>query len=201
MRSRFWASGACEVFDRGIGSSRLGCQPSAGCLYRRSSTKVRPAGFSLQAWLGSTPMVQAVSIRRTTGSILGSLLAVALAAPAARAASRVYWANYTANKISYANLDGSGGGDTSISGGTVNGPIGVTFDPANGRLYWANYGANKISYANLDGSGGGDRRRAARRSARPRGFQSTRPPAASTGPIKPGTKSPTQTSTAPVEVT
>ena len=41
----------------------------------------------------------------------------------------------------------------------VNGPMGLTIDPAHGRIYWANWANHigmTISYANLDGSGGGD---------------------------------------------
>ena len=72
----------------------------------------------------------------------------------ARAADRVYWANYSGNKISFANLDGSGGGDLATAGATVSNPFGVGVDLATGRIYWASYAASKISFANLDGSGG-----------------------------------------------
>jgi len=93
--------------------------------------------------------------------LLGALATVvasaAAFASAARAADRVYWANLGADKISFANLDGSGGGgDLSTGGATVSGPIGVAIDPAAGRIYWANTGTDAISFANLDGSGGGD---------------------------------------------
>jgi DNA-binding beta-propeller fold protein YncE len=69
---------------------------------------------------------------------------------------RVYWTNGPGNEISFANLDGSGGGDLSTGAATVNDPSGTALDPAGGRIYWANFSGNKISYANLDGSGGGD---------------------------------------------
>src|SRR5436309_1032098 len=72
------------------------------------------------------------------------------------AAGRIYWANYNANKISFANLNGSGGGDLNTGAATVNYPTGVAIDSASGRIYWANNGAGTISFANLDGSGGGD---------------------------------------------
>src|SRR4051794_20391222 len=84
------------------------------------------------------------------------LLALA-AAPAALGADRIYWGNGTTGTISYANLDGSGGGgELNLSGATPNEPRGVVIDSAAGRIYWANQGNNTISYANLDGSGGGD---------------------------------------------
>ena len=79
-------------------------------------------------------------------------------APAALGANAVYWANSNANAntISFANLDGSGGGDLATTGATVSDPTGVAVDPAAGWVYWADQSANKISFANLDGSGGGD---------------------------------------------
>ena len=78
------------------------------------------------------------------------------AAPAALAANAVYWDNSNANTISFANLDGSGGGDLTTTGATVSDPTGVALDPAAGLVYWADQSANKISFANVDGSGGGD---------------------------------------------
>lgn len=75
------------------------------------------------------------------------------------AAGKIYWANYgvgPGSKISWANLDGSGGGDLNTGAATVSGPEGVVVDHAAGKIYWANGSGNKISWANLDGSGGGD---------------------------------------------
>lgn len=84
------------------------------------------------------------------------------------ATGTMYWANFGSsinycsgplaggNTISYAHLDGTGGGTLNTNGATVSGPDGVAIDPAAGRLYWANDHANTISYASLDGSGGHD---------------------------------------------
>jgi len=73
------------------------------------------------------------------------------------AAGKIYWSNDAANKISFANLDGSGsGGDLNTGVATVSNPLGVAIDTAAGKIFWANDGAAKISFANLDGSGGGD---------------------------------------------
>ena len=60
-------------------------------------------------------------------------------------------------QIAFANLNGSGGGNLSTSGATVESPAGAAIDLSTGRVYWANYGskAKPIAYANLDGSGGG----------------------------------------------
>jgi hypothetical protein len=97
---------------------------------------------------------------RLSAAILG-LLAVlaasALGASSANGADRVYWANFATDKISYANLDGSGGVlDLNPGGATVDEPTGVAIDPVAGRVYWANHTGGKISWANLDGSGGED---------------------------------------------
>ena len=88
-------------------------------------------------------------------SLIGAVLLVLATAPAAFGADRAYWANGN-DTISYANLDGSGGGgQLNLSGATPSGPRGVAVDPVAGRIYWANQGNDTISYANLDGSGGG----------------------------------------------
>src|SRR3954451_17803425 len=95
------------------------------------------------------------------GRWIGVLLAVVgllalAAAPVAFGADRIYWGNGGNDTISYANLDGSGGGgQLNLSGATPSGPRGVVIDAAAGRIYWANQGNNTISYANLDGSGHG----------------------------------------------
>jgi hypothetical protein len=87
---------------------------------------------------------------------IAAALAIALVppAPAASAASRVYWTDNT-NQISFAGLDGSGGGILSLSGGTLNRPRGVAIDSAGGRIFWVNE-AGGVFFANLDGSGGGE---------------------------------------------
>jgi hypothetical protein len=83
------------------------------------------------------------------------LLAFATA-PAALGADRIFWGNGGNDTISYANVDGSGGGgQLNLTGATPNEPRGVAIDAAAGRIYWANQASNTISYANLDGSGGG----------------------------------------------
>ena len=70
---------------------------------------------------------------------------------------RIYWGNANPeNKISYANLDGSGGADLNTAGATVNNPHGVAIDPVANRIYWANVFVGVISYANLNGTGGGN---------------------------------------------
>jgi len=85
--------------------------------------------------------------------IAAAVLAFA-SAPAALGSDRIYWGNGN-DTISWANLDGSGGGPLNITGATPSGPRGVAIDAAAGRIYWANQANNTISYANLDGSGGG----------------------------------------------
>jgi DNA-binding beta-propeller fold protein YncE len=77
----------------------------------------------------------------------------------AAAADRVYWANAggsPASKISFANLDGSGGGELGTGGAPpACCPFGTAIDAAAGRIYWGSDDVNGVSFANLDGSGGG----------------------------------------------
>jgi DNA-binding beta-propeller fold protein YncE len=80
-----------------------------------------------------------------------------------RAQNRLYYGNFHNNgmpdpgdTISYANLDGSGGGDLSTPGATRSDPHGIAIDPTTNRIYWPNFAADSISYAQLDGSGGTD---------------------------------------------
>jgi DNA-binding beta-propeller fold protein YncE len=94
---------------------------------------------------------------RRIGVLLVAAVLIALAsAPAALGADRIYWGNGGTDTISYANLDGSGGGgELNLSGATPSSPRGIAIDRPAGRIYWANQGNDTISYANLDGSGGG----------------------------------------------
>ena len=71
------------------------------------------------------------------------------------AAGRIYSANFAGGKISYANLDGSGGGDIDTSGMFVSSPLGVAIDAAAGNVYWPEYNFKWIGFARLGGGGGG----------------------------------------------
>ena len=72
-------------------------------------------------------------------------------------ANRIYWANNVGSTISYARLDGSGGGaDLNTTGATISSPVGPSVDPAGGKVYWTNFGSNTVSFAKIDGTGGGD---------------------------------------------
>jgi hypothetical protein len=75
------------------------------------------------------------------------------------ATGRLYISNFgstgVSNLISWANLDGSGGGGFQTGNATVSGAHGVAIDPVTRRLYWVNAHVDLISWANLDGSGAG----------------------------------------------
>jgi hypothetical protein len=102
--------------------------------------------MTVQAWRG----------RRMGVLLIAAGLLVLASAPAAFGVDRVYWGNGATDTISYANLDGSGGGgELGTSGATPDEPRGVVIDSAAGRIYWANQNSATISYANLDGSGSG----------------------------------------------
>ena len=78
-----------------------------------------------------------------------------------RGGGKVYWtrpgASPAEGRVSFANLDGSGGGgDLNTTGATVNRPNAAAVYPAAGKIYWANELGNRISFANLNNTGGGD---------------------------------------------
>ena len=97
--------------------------------------------------------------RATVSWAAAVLVGAACFASPARGADRIYWANSPStpadHSISFAKLDGTGGGNVTTTGATLDGPYGVGLDPAAGRVYWVNTNANRISFARLDGSGGG----------------------------------------------
>lgn len=71
--------------------------------------------------------------------------------------ARIYWSNNSgAFPISYANLDGSGGGgNLNVAGGNTTGMRGVAIDPTARRIYWAEEESpGSSSYADLGGAGG-----------------------------------------------
>src|SRR5213592_1349765 len=94
---------------------------------------------------------------RRIGVLLAAVGLLALAAaPAAFGADRVYWGNGGNDTISYANLDGSGGGgQLNLSGAIPRGPRGSVVGAAGGRIYWRDTGNATISCGSLDGSSGG----------------------------------------------
>ena len=70
-----------------------------------------------------------------------------------RAAGKIYWANYSANSIRVANLDGTGVAATLFAEPPGSGPSGVVIDRAAGKIYWTNQDSDQVRIANLDGSG------------------------------------------------
>jgi 6-phosphogluconolactonase (cycloisomerase 2 family) len=84
------------------------------------------------------------------------VLAGLLGPASAHAADQVYWTNVVNGTISFARLDGTGGGgQLNTMGATASSTSGVALDAAAGKIYWANLGNNTISFARLDGTGGG----------------------------------------------
>jgi hypothetical protein len=93
--------------------------------------------------------------------VLAALIPLGLTARA-QASELVYWDNFGAAppSISFANIDGSGGGPLNLSGIQIAGPEGMTYDSATGRLYIASVDGGpeekgQIVYVNVDGSGAG----------------------------------------------
>jgi hypothetical protein len=99
---------------------------------------------------------------------LGCFLLLACLASSARADDRVYWANdgpNDAGRISFADLDNSGGGDLITTGPEPGHARGLAMDVAAGRVYFTLPGDSlpgevpngQIVYASLDNTGGGGR--------------------------------------------
>lgn len=98
-------------------------------------------------------------VSATIALVLFALLALATRA---QSAELVYWNNYGLNpqSISYANIDGSGGGALNLAGVDLKGPEGMAIDTVTNRLFVVSGtgGPDKkgqILFANLDGSGAG----------------------------------------------
>ena len=76
-----------------------------------------------------------------TGLVASSLILACLAS-AASAADRVYWTNggCDGNRIAFANLNGSGGGNLGTAGAAIRQPRGMAINMATGKVYWTNRG-------------------------------------------------------------
>ena len=100
--------------------------------------------------------VESVSGETNTGNNCSSAVTVTVSAtvtqPSPQSAAKLYWSDWGTDKIQRADLDGSNVEDL-VSGAGLNGPDGLSLDPAGGKIYWADAGTNKIQRANLDGSG------------------------------------------------
>lgn len=91
--------------------------------------------------------------RRLLAVSLLLIAALAFGAAGASAKDMLIWGNAGADTLSYANLDGSGGGDLDLGEVTMDEPIGVAVDSAAGRIYWIDDATDAIVFASLDGSG------------------------------------------------
>jgi hypothetical protein len=99
--------------------------------------------FTIARWLVGIACALALS---------GTACAGLVHTPPAFAADMVYWGNYDGSTISFAKLDGSGGGDVITTSGD---PDGLAIDSATDKIYSVNHFTDKIFFANLDGSGSG----------------------------------------------
>src|SRR5215212_11702520 len=93
---------------------------------------------------------------KTPAVTLACMALLAVIAPAAFGKDTIYWGNFDNSTISFANLDGSGGGgQLNTTGATLAKPDGLALDPPTGTLFWANFTGTTLGYASLTGSGGG----------------------------------------------
>jgi DNA-binding beta-propeller fold protein YncE len=131
--------------------SGVAIDPAAGRIYWANALGNKISFASLNGSGGEDLSTGAATVNDPSG------VAIDRSARAVTAsAGRIYWANQGADKISFANLNGTGGGDLTISGATVGSPQGVAIDDAAGRIYWGNLAVDMISFANLDGTAGGE---------------------------------------------
>ncbi len=63
--------------------------------------------------------------------------------------SKIYWADWTTDRIQRSNRDGSNVED--VVTGLIT-PSGVTVDGSGGKLYWTDAGTDRVQRSNLDGS-------------------------------------------------
>ena len=77
-----------------------------------------------------------------------------------RANGKIYWSNWGAHKIEYANLDGTGRQEflaSTTAGDPADYASGLALDVVNRKIYWVTWprpsGPGKIMWANLDGNG------------------------------------------------
>ncbi|HEX4670008.1 MAG TPA: hypothetical protein VH275_08570 [Solirubrobacterales bacterium] len=107
--------------------------------------------------LAITPRSPARHVAVLTAASALILLALLAIAGRAQAAETLYWDNFSANpdSISFANIDGNGGGPLNLGTIELENPEGMALDPATNRLFVANPGKNQVNFVNLDGSGGG----------------------------------------------
>ena len=86
---------------------------------------------------------------RATRSLAATLLALVFAADAR--ADKLYWTDYSTEKIERVNPDGTGRNAVITTGVVDLGDLAV--DPSGGKIYWADWGTGKVQRANLDGTG------------------------------------------------
>ena len=100
------------------------------------------------------PMLAARLVAVLVGVLVLLSVSLETGAPSASAdfVGKVYWTDDGTDKISRANLDGSGVEDL-LTG--LDSPQGIALDTDGGKMYWVETGTapGKISRANLDGTG------------------------------------------------
>ena len=97
-----------------------------------------------------------LTLTASVASVTAAPTVVPAVAPATQSVSKMYVVIQGSNKISQANLDGTGVVDLGNLNATLNSPSAIALDVVAGKMYVANRLGDTISQANLDGSGGVD---------------------------------------------
>jgi DNA-binding beta-propeller fold protein YncE len=91
-----------------------------------------------------------------TPVVLACAVAVLFAFTApAEATETIYWDNFNNDSVSFANIDGGGGGSLDPGGVELSSPEGMAYDTVTNRLFIASKELGEILFVNLDGSGAG----------------------------------------------
>ncbi len=162
LSGSFLSSGN-NLIGNGTGQSNL-VNGVNGDRVGTSGSPLNPLLAALQNYGGQTPThaLLAGSLAINAGTTTGAPAtdqrgyaragAVDIGAYEALAAvyNKIYWADFSGNRIQRSNLDGSSI-ETLVSG--ISGPGGLAVDLVNGKIYWSEYFTQKIRRANLDGTG------------------------------------------------
>ena len=147
---RFYRStdGTISASDTEVGTHAVGGLAASG-------TSDHSTGLTAPSSAGTWyygACVESVSDETDTGNNCSSAVTVTVSETVTQPDPKLYWSDWGTDKIQRADLDGSNVEDL-ISGAGLDGPNGLSLDPAGGKIYWVDAGTKKVQRANLDGSG------------------------------------------------
>ncbi|HEX5608493.1 MAG TPA: hypothetical protein VFX45_00200 [Solirubrobacterales bacterium] len=158
----YWNLGNTIEFANLDGSGR-GTLSTAGAVLSNAVSLAIDTAQRRLYWANSNPIAPTIGFASLGGSGSGSgnLEIVGATRPTAPLSllvdpdrGRIYWADLANNRISFAKLDGSGGGDLDTTGAPIAEPAGLAIDAASQRIYWSSRPARAFGSASLAGGDG-----------------------------------------------